>query len=262
LILNVHLTVRSVATLVAIGAFVNSAELLSATKPLSGGRLAQLRQALSHKRLRFALASRTITFVIAIRAAAAFSTVISVVVDADLTIPVILLSVTSLYVGWVKIVGADGADQMTLLVVTSLGLALAAGGSNDILTLTLMFIAAEAVLAYTTAGIAKLVSPEWRSGVAVGRIVDTVSYGRSEIAAQLKRRPLITRALTWGTIAFELAMPLVFIMPDCGVVTLLVVALCFHVSCAFIMGLNDFVWAFASTFPAIWFTSGWLRAKF
>ena len=140
-----------------------------------------------------------------------------------------------------------------MLLMVWAGLAISGVSSTAGLTL----IGAQAVLAYYSAGVAKLAGVEWRSGSAAGQIVRTASHGSRAAASLLAVRP-IGVAASWATIAFELLTPLLLLLGAAGTLAFVVIALSFHLSVAWVMGLNNFVWAFAAALPALCFGAGQL----
>lgn len=60
-------------------------------------------------------------------------------------------------------------------------------------------------------------------------------------------------------IGFEIAFPLVLVVPKPLIIALLFTGVAFHLSCAIIMGLDRFVWAFCGCYPAVWATAMLLR---
>jgi hypothetical protein len=140
--------------------------------------------------------------------------------------------------------GLDGADQMQNVVWA--GLALYAAAPGGVLgDAALAFVAIQVGLAYLTSGIAKAISPEWRSGAAIRGILATHSYGGSGLARRC-RGSRLSRAACWGVIGFEIGAPLVALAGGLALVAVLAAAVVFHASIAIVMGLNDFFWAFVS----------------
>lgn len=156
---------------------------------------------------------------------------------------------------WRQRYGEDGADQMNLIVAVTLVLTVGPFQSVPALQLGLLFVAAQLVLSYTSAGIAKLISPVWRSGQAVGLVVNTASYGSRQSGAALKRLPWVGRVLTWSVIVFEMSFLLALFLPWPWVAIPMALGVFFHMSIAVVMGLNNFVPAFLSAYPALLYTS-------
>lgn len=123
------------------------------------------------------------------------------------------------------------------------------------------FVAAQLVLSYLTAGIAKLISPIWRSGQAVGLIMRTKTYGTPWLSRTVKQLHL-SGPLSWATILFEVVGPLSVLAGPKPTLLFLAAGMLFHISIAIAMGLNTFVWAFTATFPAVYYASQFLNWYF
>jgi hypothetical protein len=156
---------------------------------------------------------------------------------------------------WRQRYGEDGADQMNLIVAVTLVLTVGPFQSMTALQLGLAFLAAQLALSYLSAGVAKLISPVWRSGAAVGLVLNTASYGSRPAGALLKRLPWAGRLLTWSVVAFEISFPVALVLPWPWVAVPMAIGAFFHASIAIVMGLNNFVPAFLSTYPALLYTS-------
>ncbi|HTA14053.1 MAG TPA: hypothetical protein VK781_04265 [Solirubrobacteraceae bacterium] len=146
--------------------------------------------------------------------------------------------------------GLDGADQMTLVVCTGLSVALLVPDYGAQL-LAIDYVAAQLLLSYAVAGIAKAVSPVWRSGRAVPGIMSTIGYGSPAVGGFLKRNPTLAKAACWSVILFECSAPLMILLGTPGALVIVAVGLGFHVSIAVLMGLNNFVWSFGAAYPAL-----------
>ncbi|WP_433672768.1 hypothetical protein ACQP06_15060 [Nocardia sp. CA-136227] len=148
--------------------------------------------------------------------------------------------------------GGDGADQMTIVVFVALALAFAVGQERAEVVV-LWFIAAQVCLAYFTAGVAKLVSPVWRSGTALPEILATRAYGHRRAAKILARHRTAAAAMCWSVILLECGFPLVLL--GIGPLTYLLVisGALLHIGTAILMRLNTFLWAFLATYPAVIF---------
>ena len=156
---------------------------------------------------------------------------------------------------WRQRYGQDGADQMNLIVAVTLVLTVGPFQSMTALRLGLAFLAAQLALSYVSAGVAKLISPVWRSGAAVGLVLNSASYGSRQAGALLKRLPWLGQMLTWSVIAFEVSFPAALFLAWPWVALPMAFGAFFHVSIAIVMGLNNFVPAFLSTYPALLYTS-------
>jgi hypothetical protein len=146
--------------------------------------------------------------------------------------------------------GLDGSDQMTLVVCTGVAVALLVPDHGAQL-IALDYVAAQLLLSYAVAGIAKAISPTWRSGKAIVGILSTIGYGSPPVGAFLKRHPRLAQAACWWVIAFECSAAALILLGTPGAVAIIAVGLCFHVSIALLMGLNNFVWSFGAAYPAL-----------
>ena len=118
--------------------------------------------------------------------------------------------------------------------------------------LGLGWIAAQSVLSYFMAGLAKARHSRWWSGAAVQALFSSdgpyvLLHGVRALAAS----PGICAALGCGLVLFELTFPVVLLLPFAAKVALLALALLFHLANAAILGLNRFIWAWAATYPAL-----------
>lgn len=165
--------------------------------------------------------------------------------------PVTILVATSLLLALRNAIGNDGTDQMSMIIGVTL-LITFSSGDPTIASIGLYFIAAQSILAYVIAGIAKLLSPKWRSGLAVFQIMNTETYGYEKIATFLQRSsPLVSKLLSWNIMLFESSYFLVVLLPYPYFGVLMIWGILFHLFNAFVMGLNHFFWVFLATYPAI-----------
>lgn len=150
-----------------------------------------------------------------------------------------------------KIIDGDGAEQMTDIVLISAALALLPVPSDARITLAVIFIAAQAVLSYFTAGVAKLISPIWRSGGALPAILGTYGHGLATVSRIMTSRPAVGFVLGWAVILFEVSFPLVLLAPSSVAIAVLGIGLTFHLVSAVLMGLNSFLWPFPATYACV-----------
>ncbi len=153
--------------------------------------------------------------------------------------------------------GLDGADQMMLIVLVGAFVSHLASPDGWLREAAVWFIATQATLAYLAAGIAKLVSAQWRSGQAIPAILSTRAYGNPLAHKMTRDRRWLAFAVAWSVIGFEVLFPLVILVPhESARVAFLGFGVLFHLTNAVVMGLNTFVWAFAATYPAIAWCGG------
>ncbi|MFD4033476.1 hypothetical protein ACFWVP_23935 [Streptomyces sp. NPDC058637] len=149
--------------------------------------------------------------------------------------------------------GSDGSDQMVTIVSVTLAVSSVLGSDSQLLGAGLFFIGAQACLAYSAAGVAKLISPAWRNGDAIRGVLSTRAYGVAAVTVFVQKSPMLALSLCWGVIAFEVTFILAPILPLPVLAALLGTAALFHLCCAVVMGLNGFFWSFLSAYPAVIF---------
>ena len=147
--------------------------------------------------------------------------------------------------------GGDGSDQMSNIVLAGLAFDAFATGTGPLRDAGLWFIAIQCAMSYCVAGIAKAVSPIWRSGRAPREILRSSTYGSATGLAIMESLPAGSRLVAWATILVECLFPLALFAPLPVVLFFLGMGLLFHLSNSAFMGLNSFLTAFAAAYPAI-----------
>lgn len=170
---------------------------------------------------------------------------------AECAIITSLLTATTLAFNFRRYVGDDGSDQMSSITIVVVWLCAGLGRTDFVLSLGLYFIAFQACTSYCAAGIAKALSREWRDGTALFKIFNTEAYGITAVAKFLHQRRSLGWVACWTVIIAESTFPAILFMPTPIMLGMLFAGVLFHLSCAIIMGLNSFLWAFAATYPAV-----------
>ncbi len=180
-----------------------------------------------------------------------------------IALPVLVLLLgTHLWMSYRSVFGGDGSDQMGLVlmigsIITVAGLCFR---SPDVAMWGMVAIAGQATLSYFFAGAAKFVSPIWRGGDALMGVMKTQTYGHVQAERLGGSHPSLAKVICWVVIVTEMLFPLVLFAPT----PILIAALCgfafFHVSNAYFMGLNTFVWTFVGTYPAVILINGVIRS--
>ncbi|MCB9235983.1 MAG: hypothetical protein H6581_30325 [Bacteroidia bacterium] len=147
--------------------------------------------------------------------------------------------------------GQDGSFQLRILIQCVLFTCSLSPPDSLIFRLGMWFLSAQLILSYLLAGVAKLRGPAWRDGSGLTGIFGTVYHGSGWVYGLLAGRKGLSRALSWGVIAFELLFPLVLTGQSWLVVVFLVVTTLFHLSTSFLMGLNGFFLSFVAAYPAL-----------
>jgi hypothetical protein len=142
-----------------------------------------------------------------------------------------------------------GSDQLKVVVLTGLTIAAL---DPALAPVGLAYVAAQTILSYFVAGVVKVVEPTWRSGDALARLAALPRYAVPARVAEAMTRA--ARPLAWGVMALELASPLAFTGPRAAAVILSGAAI-FHGVNAAALGLNRFLWAWVSAYPAVLWAS-------
>lgn len=150
--------------------------------------------------------------------------------------------------------GLEAADQMITILLTAQLLASLAPANQGVQRACVVFVALQAVLAYSVAGWAKLLKSSWRSGSYLQGLLRTEIFGHTQ-AARLLANKSLAQQLSLALITVECAFPLALVTGTHGAAILCALVLCMHLANAYLLGLNLFVWAFAATYPAIIFTA-------
>ncbi|MGE3752811.1 MAG: hypothetical protein AB7I45_01500 [Planctomycetota bacterium] len=185
------------------------------------------------------------------RLAAAANCLVAVAVGWDEWPAVPLLAASALYFAWVRQVGGDGAEEMALLVTLAILACTGPLSSPSTALAANYFIAGQCLLAYFVAGVAKLGSMTWLSGEALGLVTQTETYGHPAVNRLIRARPLVGRIATWSALLFEVTTPPAVLFSPSAAYVLVAVGAVFHVTCAYVMGLNGFLLAFASAYPSV-----------
>jgi hypothetical protein len=76
----------------------------------------------------------------------------------------------------------------------------------------------------------------------------------------LQSHPAATGAFEFVFVLWESVFPIALLVPPKILLLILAMGLIFHISCAWVMGLNTFIWAFLATYPAVIFANQELRS--
>jgi len=138
---------------------------------------------------------------------------------------------------------------MALIILPPLAMASLPIAPSDSIKLVFLFVAAQLMLAYLASAGAKAAGAKWRNGTAVAQILSTRDYGLERRDLFESDHPLFLVA-AWGTIAFEFALPLAFLLGGPLLPFALVAGVTFHIGIAMTMGLNRFLLWFVAAYPA------------
>lgn len=173
-------------------------------------------------------------------------------------VPATIVILTSLALSW-RWRGAvcGGSDAMTLVVAVSLWLASWPSAAGRWPTIALWLLSVQLVLSYWLAGVAKVRSVGWRRGDALQIFLRQAAYRPRGPVGWLIARPQLTRTVGWAIVAFELAFPLILVVPETATGWLIVGA-GFHLANVYALGLTRFWWIWLTTYPALYCCAGWL----
>lgn len=152
------------------------------------------------------------------------------------------------------IYGLDGSDQMSWLSCMALFVGCVQPDSTPVGVAVAGFIAAQAVLAYLTAGVAKAFGGPWKTGTAVPLILSSEAWGTPRLGRLLMEHATLGKAATWLTMGWELLFPLALLHPGFAMF-FLATGTVFHILNASLMGLNVFFWSFLATYPCVLYAS-------
>ncbi len=167
----------------------------------------------------------------------------------------ILLAVSNLFVYYRQGFGLDGADQMSMVILLTTLFCFIPTDSQTIHLIGIFFITAQLFLSYLVSGIAKLISTEWRSGLAIQGILSTYTYGTSITRDIFTNRKKLSQVVCWMVIVLEIIYPAAIFLDIPYIYGAVIAGILFHVSIAVLMGLNDFVWGFSSAYPSLIFAT-------
>lgn len=250
--------------LASLGTLVSSLEMLSQSRRFAEGELlsAQLENrypqfAERFPRLTRVLSSRTTaTALYATRAAASAATLVWPQKRGVQLAGGTALAVTGAFAPLRSPYGGDGADQLQQVINVTLAATATFQDPGQGRDVALRMLALETTLCYVASGVVKLVSPVWLRGDAFEKIIRTRQYGDPRVHRLVRRYPTAGKLVSWGTVAAEVAFPLVFLLPAPAARTYLGTMAAFHVAIGQFMGLNRFVLAFGATHPAILYVIG------
>lgn len=146
--------------------------------------------------------------------------------------------------------GNEGADQMEVIVLAGTASFYIFRGS-PFADAGVLFVAFQSCLAYSVSGVAKIMSPVWRTGVAIRDVMNSVTYGHRRLGGLLSRNKSVALCAGLATIGLELCLGLTPFMPHRVMFPFLACGVVFHGLIAYTMGLNKFFWVFVSTYPYI-----------
>jgi hypothetical protein len=148
-----------------------------------------------------------------------------------------------------------GSDYMTVLV---LGVCSVTVLFPKFKSLAFSYLAVQALLSYFISGLSKIKNKSWRNGTALTRLLTTSSYSVPLSLQAMSKNQKTLAVGSWGVIVLELLSPLVLVHPKVCI-AFMIVALCFHLINFYTLGLNRFVFAWAASYPALYWLAVYLQ---
>src|SRR5438876_476791 len=121
---------------------------------------------------------------------------VTVAAGCSTFLPLFLLCTANLFKTLHSSAANDGSDQMATIVLVASLLAEAIGTRNAS-AISLVFIAAQAALAYGTSGFLKAITRGWNNGYFVVEVLKTGSFGHASLCRFVEGRPWLARLLGW-----------------------------------------------------------------
>jgi hypothetical protein len=146
--------------------------------------------------------------------------------------------------------GRDGGDEMGIIVLAGLAVYRLAGPESAWRWAGVIFISAQATLAYMVSGVAKLVSMDWRSGKALPAILATEIYGQPRLLRYMHWSGIFFVG-SWSILLWETSFIGYWATPMPWAMAWLAAGLAFHIATAVVMGLNTFLLAFIAAYPIL-----------
>lgn len=141
-----------------------------------------------------------------------------------------------------------GADRMGLLMLFVLaGCHFTPAHWNELI---FGYLAIQLVLSYFISGWVKVVNKDWRSGRALRDVFQFSAYPVAENLRMLSDRRRLLFVGSWAVMALELLFPLALISQP-TLIAALILAACFHLANALLLGLNRFFWTWLAAYPAL-----------
>lgn len=188
-----------------------------------------------------------------------FSTVILSILASIIAFihPHLLLSLPILICLFIQFVYFEGlynggSTSMSHQVAIALSVGSILQYFNQPITIVLYYIGVQAVLSYWVAGLVKLIEPGWRHGQTLAQILLYSTYQIPPCIKKLANKKSFMLLASWMTILIEVSFP-VYLFNTKALVIVLFFMFVFHLTNAIIFGINRFIFAWLTTYPAIYF---------
>jgi hypothetical protein len=149
--------------------------------------------------------------------------------------------------------GSDGTDQMQTILLAAL-VCYYATPNPIVKKAVIWFISLQAILAYFTSGIAKLLSKPWREGTVLKNSL-LLAPGNKTLYQWLPKNARLNQFLCLSVVVFECAFPLALIGPKMCL-AFLAGGVLLHIFNAVALSLPRFLFTFVAAYPAILASAG------
>lgn len=150
------------------------------------------------------------------------------------------------------------SDHMTLIVLAAVTVACFPGASVRLKAAALGFLAFQCLLAYTAGGIDKISAGHWRTGRRLVYVFQDSAHRFPPLGRWLARHERIAVVLSLSIILWETLFVVGLFLPTPGFWLFVATGLLFHATIAILMALPGFFWAFAATYPGLYFVHLWV----
>ncbi len=154
-----------------------------------------------------------------------------------------------------------GSDFMTLIVLMAMTIGTAFPAHPLVTFGALWYIAIQSSSSYFVGGFIKLKRANWRNGSALFGFLGSSIYQETALIRWMRKRKGLTFLAAWTAMLFEVCFPILVFAPQFTLVAL-VTGLIFHQLNAYLFGLNRFFFAWAATYPALFYCSQSLQLSF
>jgi hypothetical protein len=165
-----------------------------------------------------------------------------------------LISIIAVCQVWLtlrKRIDHSAADQMQVIIYAGCAIYYFAD-DFAIKQGAIWLVGMEVVLFYIAAGTFKATAVKWRDYSALKNLLRTKSYSTEIAYKYAQKHPWIVPAGVWSIFIFECGMPLFVFAGPLPCLVFIACGIAFHTANAFVMGLNDFFWAFSASYPLLY----------
>lgn len=153
-----------------------------------------------------------------------------------------------------------GSDYMTIIVLSALTFNSFFSSpfentlSEKVSLAAIWYITIQICSSYFISGIVKIRRSNWRNGAALRGFMASTIYNDNSASRLISDNKIISIILSWAIIIFEVGFVVALLNPLLCV-GFIIFALAFHLANFYFFGLNRFIFAWTSCYPALLFCS-------